>query len=218
MSDPASHRRPGRAVTVVLLAVLLPLCAAASPAATLLVLGDSLSAGYGVPVDKGWVALLARRLGARECPWQVVNASISGDTTSGGAARLPAALRTHSPDVVVLELGGNDALRGQPLDLVRANLERMIRIAREAGSELLLLGMRVPPNYGPVYSEGFESVYRELHERHELAFVPFFLERVALDPALMQDDGIHPTTAAQPLMLETVWPVLAPLLQRVAPC
>jgi acyl-CoA thioesterase-1 len=142
----------------------------------------------------------------------VVNASVSGETTQGGVVRIDDALARHQPAVVVLELGGNDALRGLPLERTKRNLAQMIGRVREQGARVLLLGMQIPPNYGPEYTQRFQAVYRELHRELGVDWVPFFLEGVALDPALMQDDGIHPTAAAQPLLLDNVWPALEPLL------
>jgi len=179
-------------------------------AACVLVLGDSISAGLGVPAGAGWVDLLRPALEGCE----VVNASISGETTEGGKARLPALLEQHRPRLVVLELGGNDGLRGFPLALTRANLATMIATAREAGARVLLLGMRIPPNYGPRYSEGFHALFSELAEETGSALVPFLLEGIATDPALMQTDGVHPTPEAQPLILANVLPVLAPLIRE----
>lgn len=174
-------------------------------------LGDSISAGYGVPDGAGWVALLARELGARGL--RVVNASISGETTEGGKARLPALLAEHRPQVLILELGGNDGLRGFPLAVTRANLDTMIRAAQAAGARVLLAGMRIPPNYGPRYTEGFHALYGELSTAHSTALVPFILEGVAGVPALMQEDGIHPRAEAQAAILAHVMPALAPLLR-----
>lgn len=144
----------------------------------------------------------------------MINASVSGETTTGGLARLPRALALHQPKIVIIELGGNDGLRGLPLTTSRANLEKMIQLSRESGAEVLLLGMKIPPNYGPRYAEGFEAMFRQLAQRYRLAFEPFFLERIALEAGMMQDDGLHPTAKAQPIMLDTVWPVLKPLLRR----
>ncbi|MFM7785484.1 MAG: arylesterase [Gammaproteobacteria bacterium] len=177
-----------------------------------LVLGDSISAGYGVPDGAGWVALLSRALGPRGI--LVVKASISGETTEGGKARLPALLAEHRPAVLVLELGGNDGLRGFPLAVTRTNLETMIRAARSAGTRVLLAGMRIPPNYGPRYTEGFHALYGELSTAHDTALVPFILEGIAGVPGLMQDDGIHPKAEAQPAILALVMPALEPLLRR----
>ena len=178
---------------------------------TVLVLGDSISAGYGVPAGSGWVALLDTAI--RTQGTTVVNASISGETTEGGKARLPGLLSEHRPSVVVLELGGNDGLRGFPLAVTRANLERMIADAKASGATVLLVGMRIPPNYGPRYTEGFHALYGELSEAHGTALVPFLLEGIAGIPGNMQEDGIHPTTAVQPAILDRVLPALRPLLR-----
>ncbi len=178
----------------------------------MLVLGDSISAGYGVPDGAGWVALLARELAPRSV--RVVNASISGETTEGGKARLPALLSEHRPRVLVLELGGNDGLRGFPLAVTRANLEAMIRSAHDAGARVLLAGMRIPPNYGPRYTEGFHALFGELADTHKTALVPFILEGIAGVPGQMQEDGIHPKADAQPAILALVMPALEPLLRH----
>ncbi len=177
-------------------------------AARILVFGDSISAAYGIQRTDGWVALLGERLGGPA----VINASISGETTGGGRARLATALDTHDPDILVLELGGNDALRGYPLDSIRANLDAMIRLAQSRGIDVLLVGMQIPPNYGPRYANGFTELFDELAARYNLAFVPRFLERVGIDASLMQPDGIHPTAAAQPMLVDAVASVLEPLL------
>lgn len=181
---------------------------------TILVLGDSLSAGYGIPLEQGWVELLRQRLAQEGYDYRVVNASISGDTTSGGRARLPLALTREQPELVVLELGGNDGLRGQPTSLVEDNLAAMIQASLDAGSRVLLIGIRIPPNYGPIYTEQLAALYPALTERFDVALVPFLMEGVATNTELMQDDGIHPTATAQPTLLENVWPVLEPLLER----
>ena len=180
----------------------------AGSARTVLVLGDSISAGYGIQRDQGWVALLATRLNASNGQYNVVNASISGETTGGALARLPLALKTHEPDVVVVELGGNDGLRGYPLQQIRANLERIGELSRTAGAELVYLGMRVPPNYGARYANAFHQVYTEVADAFDAPLMPFFLEGIALTPGMMQPDGIHPTRAAQPLLLDNAWSVL----------
>ncbi len=182
-------------------------------ASTILVLGDSISAGYGIQRDQGWVSRLRQRLSGDGGHWRVVNASISGDTTEGGLARLPDALAEHRPRVVIIELGGNDGLRGYPVSSIRDNLTRMVTLARDAGSRVLLLGMRIPPNYGPRYTQAFADVFREVAETEHVALVPFLLDNVALKAGLMQRDGIHPTAAAQEQLLDTVWPHLAPLLK-----
>jgi acyl-CoA thioesterase I len=184
---------------------------------TLLVVGDSLSAEYGLQRGKGWVALLEAQLAAGpRGALKVVNASISGDTTSGGRSRLPAALAQHQPAVVVIELGGNDALRGLPLTMTEANLREMTRTARTAGAKVLLLGMQLPPNYGKKYGNDFAALYARVAKEEGAALVPFFLQGVADGPdplKLFQADRIHPNETAQPLMLDNVWPVLKPLLR-----
>jgi acyl-CoA thioesterase-1 len=175
-------------------------------------MGDSISAGYGIRIEEGWVALLQSRLREQGYVYQVVNASVSGETTSGGLARLPRALGLHKPKIVILELGGNDGLRGLPLDGIRRNLENMIRASRSAGSLVLLVGMRMPSNYGPQYVLGFHATYQELAKQYAVPLVSFILDGVALDDRLMQSDGIHPTAPAQSRLLDNVWPVLKPLL------
>ncbi|MCM2329799.1 MAG: arylesterase [Pseudomonas sagittaria] len=190
----------------------LLLLAQHATAGTLLVVGDSISAAFGLETRDGWVSLLAERL-QREAPqWQVVNASVSGDTSAGGLSRLPALLDAHAPQLVLIELGGNDGLRGQPPVQLQQNLAAMIAQSRAAGAEVLLLGMRLPPNYGPRYTRAFEQVYVELAEREQVPLVPFFLEGVGGVDGMVQADGIHPTAAAQPILLENLWPTLQPLL------
>ena len=180
----------------------------------LLVVGDSLSAGYGLAsIDDSWVSLLQQRLQREGYGIRVVNASISGDTTRGGVARLPAALARHQPVAVVIELGGNDGLRGFPLEEMRDNLERMISASQDIGANVLLLGIMIPPNYGQRYTDAFEAQFVELSQRFDVPLVPFFLEDVALRPELMQSDGIHPNEAAQSLMLDRVWPKLETLVE-----
>lgn len=193
-----------------MLFVLVAPAAAATP--TILIVGDSLSAGYGLAIHENWPALLQERLQASGYPYRVVNASISGDTTSGGLARLPRALERNSPAVVVIGLGGNDGLRAIPIPEIRRNLARMIQLSRENGAEVLLAGIHIPPNYGPAYTEAFHQVFHELAQEYGTGLVPFILDGVALDPALMQDDGLHPTAAAQPRIVENVWPELVTLL------
>ena len=179
----------------------------------ILVVGDSLSAGYGVAVDATWVALLQRRLTKEGYGYRVVNASISGDTTGGALNRLPRALELHRPAIVVLELGGNDGLRGLPLKQVRTNFDAMLKQIKARGAKPVLIGMRMPTNYGAEYADGFHALYGELAKRYEAPHLDFFLDKVALDPELMQADGIHPTTEAQPILLDNMWPVLKPLLK-----
>jgi acyl-CoA thioesterase-1 len=188
--------------------------AAATPVPAILVVGDSISAGYGLAANEGWVALLQNRLKSQGYGYRVVNASVSGETTTGGLARLPRALSVHRPAIVIIELGGNDGLRGLPLETSRTNLERMINLSKGAGARVLLLGMKIPPNYGARYSEGFEKVFRDLARQHKLAFEPFFLSKIALEQGMIQEDGLHPTAKAQPVMLDTMWPALKPLLTR----
>ncbi len=197
-------------VVVGLLASLLQPAAAAP--FTVLVLGDSLSSAFGLPPEQGWVSLLASRVEERGI--EVVNHSISGETTAGGRRRAADAIASTGAQLVIIELGANDGLRGQPVEDMRDNLAAMIRQARDAGADVLLAGMRIPPNYGPAYTEAFENVYRDLATEHDIALVPFFLEPVAQDWDMMQADGIHPTAAAQPLLLDHLWPTLAPLLPR----
>jgi acyl-CoA thioesterase-1 len=183
--------------------------------APLLVVGDSLSAEYGLPRGSGWVALLQRRLQRDKIGIEVVNASISGDTTSGGRSRLPALLAQHKPGIVIIELGGNDALRGLPLSMTQANLTAMVQAAKAAGARALVVGMQVPPNYGQKYAQDFASLFASVAAAEGAALVPFLLKTVAdgADAAAMfQSDRIHPNAAAQPRMLDNVWPVLKPLL------
>lgn len=186
--------------------------AAAAAERVILVVGDSLSAGYNMRLDQAWPALLQLRLRQQNQPYRVVNSSITGDTTQGGLTRLPGLLQRHDPDMVIIELGGNDGLRGFSLDVTRNNLARMIEASRSAGADVLLAGIMLPPNYGPAYTERFQAIFPELAERYDVSLVPFLLEGVALDPALMQADGIHPNSEAQPALLDNVWSVLEPAL------
>ena len=194
------------------LLVALWLTAQGASAATLLVLGDSISAGFGLDTRLGWVNLLQQRLNKQGLDYQVVNASISGDTSAGGLARLAPLLAAHQPALVVVELGGNDGLRGQPPAQLQQNLAAIIQLSHKAGAKVLLLGMRLPPNYGVRYGEMFSQVYVQLANSEKVPLVPFFLEGVGGVPMLMQGDGIHPTAAAQPRLLENLWPQLQPLL------
>jgi acyl-CoA thioesterase-1 len=185
-------------------------------AARVLVVGDSLSAEYGIQRGSGWVSLLEQRLAKEKIAAQLVNASISGDTTSGGRSRLPALLQQHSPTHVVLELGGNDALRGLPLQMTRANLVAMVRAAKAAGAKVVLVGMQVPPNYGKAYSDEFAGMYSAVARAENIALVPFLLKGVADVPeaeSLFQPDRIHPTAQAQPSLMNNVWLVLEPMLR-----
>jgi acyl-CoA thioesterase-1 len=185
--------------------------------ATLLVLGDSLSAGYGMRVEQGWVALLAQRIADKGYPYRVVNSSISGDTTRGALARLGPLLAAEQPVLTVVELGGNDGLRGLPLDEIRGNLGAILAQVRASGSAALLLPMKLPPNYGPAYTQGFEQIYRDLAAEHGAALGLFILEDIALDPERMQADGIHPTAESQPQIAELIWPLIEALLPAGAP-
>ena len=197
-----------------LLALLCLPATHAAPQPTILVFGDSISAAYGIRVEEGWVSLLQKKLASQGYGYRVVNASVSGETTAGGLTRLPRALERHRPAILILELGGNDALRGLPLDDVRNNLDGMIRKSQAAGARVVLAGMRMPPNYGPRYSREFQAIYADLSRQHELPLIPFVMQDVALDATLMQADGLHPNARAQPLLLEEIWPRLEPLLER----
>lgn len=192
-------------------AVAGPVGGASAPR-TVLVIGDSLSAGYGMAAEQGWVALTARRIAEREPGWTVVNASISGETTAGGAARIVAALVRHRPAVVVIALGANDGLRGLPTQQTAANLARMIGAAHGAGAKVLLIGMQMPPNLGAAYTRAFEQNYRMLAERFDVELLPFLLEPIALDRSAYQADNLHPVPAAQPKLRDHVWARLAPML------
>ena len=181
---------------------------------TILVFGDSLSAAHGIRPEEGWVALLTQRLHSQGYGYQIVNASVSGETTSGGLQRLPRALELHRPELVILELGANDGLRGLPANATRDNLAQMVRLAQAAGSRVLLVGMRIPPNLGPRYTAEFARMFPELANQYHLPLVPFLLEKVALNPTLMQEDGMHPNARGEPPILDTVWPYLKPLLKN----
>jgi acyl-CoA thioesterase-1 len=189
--------------------------ARADPAApVLLVVGDSISAAYGLPAGAGWVDLLAARLAAQRYPHRVVNASITGDTTAGGRARLPALLARHKPSIVVIELGGNDGLRGGELAATRDNLAAMVAAVKRAGAQALLVGMKVPPNYGPAYVREFDALFAGVAKAHKVPLVPFFFEGFGEKNEMFQPDRIHPAAAAQPLLLDNVWPALRPLLGK----
>jgi len=188
------------------------LFSSAAAARTLVVLGDSASAGYGLPQDKAWVALLAARVQKEKLDYTVANASVSGETTLGGANRIEAVLKQHRPAIVVLALGGNDGLRGQSIDAMRGNLEKIINTCEKARARVVLVGMRLPPNYGSAYGDKFHATYVELAKQRKLALVPFLFEGFGDKPDWFQADGIHPAIKAQPLMMETVWKALGPLL------
>ncbi len=174
----------------------------------MLIVGDSLSAGYGIEVDQSWTTLLQLRLQSQGYEHRVVNASVSGDTTEGGATRIVAALLNFDPELVILELGGNDGLRGIPPDTMKGNLRTIIETSQASGASVILLGIRIPTNYGPRYTSAFEAVYRDLAEQMDIPWIEFFMEGVALDDSLMQADGIHPNEAAQPILLDNAWPMV----------
>ena len=193
-------------------ALSLLLCGSSAFAGTLLVVGDSISAAFGMDTRQGWVALLEQRLNEQGFDHQVVNASISGDTSAGGAARLPALLAEHQPELVIIELGGNDGLRGQPPAQLQQNLAAMVQASQQKGAQVLILGMQLPPNYGQRYTTAFAAVFPQVAGEFSVPLVPFVLEGVGGVPEMMQADGIHPTAEAQPRLLENVWPTLKPLL------
>ncbi len=197
---------------VLLLISLLVIAPAASAAKTILVFGDSLSAGYGIRPEQAWPSLLARKLGEKRLDYSVANLSISGETTAGGRHRLEAALREHQPRIVILALGANDGLRGLPLRQMRDNLEAMVAATGRSGARVLLAGMRLPPNYGP-YADDFAQTFGQLARARKIAFIPFLLEPIASTPGFFQGDNLHPTADAQPLILDHVWKALAPLLK-----
>jgi acyl-CoA thioesterase-1 len=212
----------GSCITKLLIPILLALSAAAQAAAaaapthTLVVLGDSLSAGFGLAPGEGWVTLLERRLVAEGYGYQVVNASISGDTTGGALRRLPRVLAQHHPDVLLVELGGNDGLRGTPIEVIRRNLSDIVGLARGAGARVVLASMRIPPNYGERYTSEFAGLYEKVAAEKNIPLAGFLLNGVALDRELMQADGIHPNVKGQPKLLENAWPVLKPVLKATA--
>lgn len=195
-----------------LLSLLFVILAYPVHAGSIIVLGDSLSAAYKMETEQGWVALLANKLTDEGYDHQVINASVSGDTTQNGIARLTRLLQQSDPEIVIIELGGNDGLRGTPPLAIRRNLERLIDLAEDADAKVLLLGIQLPSNYGVAYTRQFSAIYPQVAEDSGVALVPFFMQQVALEPERMQDDGIHPSAAGQPYLLETVWPYLEPLL------
>lgn len=201
-----------RFVVSILLLLVATATAAARP--TLLVFGDSLSAGYGLPQDTGWVGLLQQRLQATKSTYRVVNASVSGETSAGGRIRLAAALKQHQPRVLILQLGGNDGLRGLPVNVFRANMDAMIKSALAAKAKVLLVGIRLPTNYGKSYREKFQLAFEELAQRNRVALVTSLLESVEAQRELFQSDGIHPAKEAQSILLDNVWRQLAPLLEN----
>ena len=196
-----------------LLLIALPVLASQN---TVLVLGDSLSAAYGVPSETAWVELLRDRIESQDLDWTVVNASIGGETTDGGLRRLPGLLETHDPTIVIIELGGNDGLRGFPPNVIESNLANMIEQVRDTGATPLLVGMQIPPNYGQRYTTMFADIFPTLSDRYNTVLVPFFLDGIYDQDGLMQGDGIHPTEEAQPRLLDNIWPKLEPLLNKQA--
>jgi len=178
----------------------------------IMVFGDSLSSGYGLPQDAGWVSLLKNRLLQQRLHYEVVNASISGETSRGGLSRITQSLTAHHPSIVILELGGNDGLRGQPVEATRDNLEGIIKACQQYGAKVLLIGMRLPPNYGMGYTQKFQSIYPELAKRYRLVLTPYMFEGFGYDLSMFQADGIHPGAAAQPIILDNIWKTLKPLL------
>ena len=211
---PSPLARIAIALVVLAATTLLSTARADSNAPVVLVVGDSISAGYGLTKGTGWVELLATRIDAERRPWRVVNASITGDTTAGGRTRLPALLAQHKPGVVIVELGGNDGLRGGNLKSTRDNLDAMIAAVRKAGAKPVVVGMRLPPNYGPAYTRDFGAIYGEVAKSNGAALVPFFFAGFAESDEYFQPDRIHPTAAAQSKLLDNVWPVLSPLLTK----
>ena len=192
--------------------MIIAAAANAGQRTTILVYGDSISAAYGIQREQGWAALLQRRLDRQGRSWRVVNASISGETTSGGLARLPGALAAHDPDLLIVELGGNDGLRGYPILEIKRNLGQMIQLADPTSRQVLLVPMQIPPNYGRRYTAEFKALFAEVADAYGVHLAESFIDAVALRPSLMQADGIHPTAEAQHLLLDALWPTLAPLL------
>jgi acyl-CoA thioesterase-1 len=199
----------------ILVMLMVAAVSARAEAPVILVFGDSISAGYGLPqVEQGWVELLRRKLKEGGYGYQVVNASVSGETTAGGLARLPRALALHHPQIVIIELGGNDGLRALPIDQMRANLAKMVELSSATGAQVLLLGMRIPPNYGPEFTEQFSHAFTDVAHDKKVPLVPFLLRDIALTPALMQADGVHPNESGQPKLLDNTWPTLQPILHK----
>jgi len=185
---------------------------AANP--TILVYGDSLSAAYGLKKSQGWVALLQKKLADQHYQYTTINASISGETTSGGLSRLTNTLAKTKPNIIIIELGANDGLRGLPVKEMKANLDAIIKQSKKINAKVLLIGMKIPPNYGPQYTEAFSDAYQQLSLQHQVALVPFMLDNIAAKPTLIQDDGLHPNALAQSMLLDNIWPTLQQLLSR----
>ncbi len=197
-----------------LLLLVLSTAAANAESPTIVIFGDSLSAGYGIEVDQSWAALLQTRLKDQGYEHKVVNASISGETTEGGATRIDSALQDFSPDLIILELGGNDGLRGFPAAQMKTNLTKIVSRSKESGAAVVLLGIRIPSNYGSRYSAAFESVFRQISEELDVQWIEFFMEGIALNDDLLQDDRIHPNAVAQPILLDNAWPIISATLTK----
>ncbi len=204
--------------TVLLSLLFLNFVACSAPVfaenAKIMVYGDSLSAAYGIPQQQGWASLLQKKLDAERYKYKVVNTSISGETTSGGVSRIQHALDQTKPNIIILELGANDGLRGLPVQEMTANLNTIIEQSKKSGAKILLVGMRIPPNYGPQYTKRFSQSYVKLSQEHNIPLVPFMLENIAAKANLIQDDGLHPNAIAQPLVLDNIWPHLKQLLKK----
>lgn len=212
LSDSARMRKLFTSFILSLTLALINPVFAAEKTSTILVMGDSLSAGYGLKPEEGWVNLLRLRLQQQNLNYRVINASITGDTTQGGVARLPKTLQREKPDIFILELGANDGLRGFDISLTRNNLNRMVELAQAGNAKVLLLGIQLPANYGHAFREKFRQIFADVATKQQIAYVPFFLKGVAETRDLMQPDGIHPAAEAQPVILDNIWPVLQPLL------
>lgn len=203
-----------RLATALIFLAALPSTHASTKETVLLVFGDSLSAAYRMSEADGWVALLAKRIKQENLAINVINTSVSGETTAGGLSRLPAALQTHAPDIVILELGGNDGLRGLPITEMRKNLDAMLKQIQHSGALVILTGIQIPPNYGSRYTTPFAAQFPELAQEHDVALIPFLLEGIMENRDLVQDDGIHPRAEAQPMVLDNVWGTLEPILRQ----
>ncbi len=201
-------------ITFSILFLLISAGAGSAEPQTVLIFGDSLSAGYGIEVDQSWGALLQARLNEQGYEYRVINASISGETTEGGATRIESALTDFSPALIILELGGNDGLRGFPVARMRANLEKIVSRAKASGAAVVLLGIRIPTNYGPRYSAEFEGVFRQVSENLDVQWIEFFMDGIALNDELLQEDRIHPNALAQPLLLDNAWPIISATLAK----
>ena len=201
-------------ILISLLLTLIAATAAGAGAPTIVIFGDSLSAGYGIEVDQSWATLLQARLNEQGYEHQVVNASISGETTEGGATRINNALKDFSPDLIILELGGNDGLRGFPTSQMKANLTKIVTRAKASGAAVVLLGIRIPTNYGPRYSTEFEAVFRQVSTDLNVQWIEFFMEGIAMNDDLLQDDRIHPNAVAQPILLVNAWPIISATLKK----